>query len=160
MQCGRGCGPWGRACPFPLPLPPVSSGAGSVHSLRALLWTCSVPLFCEQPAVCSGQLIFSLSLLLSHGLSCYLALAPSDCPQGIRPGPYPKVLIPPLLSVRPHLLVADAGVWGTFLLGVAFRHVICGFYLFFLPVRLPSEIRKLPETHQCEGFLVFGYFLY
>ena len=27
------------------------------------------------------------------------------------------------------LLVADAGVWGTFLLGVAFRQVICGFYL-------------------------------
>ena len=41
---------------------------------------------------------------------------------------------------RPHLLVADAGVWGTFLLGVAFRHVICGFYLFYLPVRLPSKI--------------------
>ena len=41
---------------------------------------------------------------------------------------------------RPHLLVADAGVWGTFLLGVAIRHVICGFYLFFLQVRLPSEI--------------------
>ena len=41
---------------------------------------------------------------------------------------------------HPYLLVADAGVWGTFLLGVAFRHVICGFYLFFLPVRLPSKI--------------------
>ena len=36
----------------------------------------------------------------------------------------------------PHLLVADASVWGTFLLWVAFRHVICGFYLFFLSVRL------------------------
>ena len=44
----------------------------------------------------------------------------------------------------PHLLVADATVWGNFLLGVAFRHAICGFYLFFLPVRLPSEIWKLP----------------
>ena len=29
---------------------------------------------------------------------------------------------------RPHLLVAGAGVWGTFLLGVACRHVICGPY--------------------------------
>ena len=47
--------------PFPSPLPPVSGGAGPVHSLRALLWTCSVPLFCERPAVCSGRLIFSLS---------------------------------------------------------------------------------------------------
>ena len=53
---------------------------------------------------------------------------------------------------HPHLLVADAGVWGTFLLGVAFRHVICGFYLFFLPVRLPSEIRKLPPGPPVRGF--------
>ena len=34
---------------------------------------------------------------------------------------------------RPHLLVAGAGVWGTFLLGVAFRHVICGPYLISPP---------------------------
>ena len=33
----------------------------------------------------------------------------------------------------PHLLVAGAGVWGIFLLGVAFRHVICGPYLLFPP---------------------------
>ena len=52
----------------------------------------------------------------------------------------------------PHLLVADAGVWGTFLLGVACRHVVCGFYLFFLPVRLPSEIQKLPTDPPVRGF--------
>ena len=34
---------------------------------------------------------------------------------------------------RPYLLVAGAGIWGTFLLGVAFRHVICGPYLIFPP---------------------------
>ena len=34
---------------------------------------------------------------------------------------------------HPHLLVAGAGVWGTFLLVVAFRHVICGPYLIFPP---------------------------
>ena len=34
---------------------------------------------------------------------------------------------------RPHLLVAGAGVWSTFLLGVAFRHAICGPYLIFPP---------------------------
>ena len=50
------------------------------------------------------------------------------------------------------LLVVDASVWGTFLLGVAFRHVICGFHLFFLPVRLPSEIRKLPPDPPVRGF--------
>ena len=52
--------------PFPSPLPPASSGAGLVRSLRALLWTCSDPLFCQRPAVCSGRLIFSLSLAISQ----------------------------------------------------------------------------------------------
>ena len=40
----------------------------------------------------------------------------------------------------------------SFLLGVAFRLVICGFYLFFLPVRLPSKIRKLPPDLLVRGF--------
>ena len=53
---------------------------------------------------------------------------------------------------RPHLLMADASIWDTFLLGVAFRHVICGFYLFFVPVRLPSEIQKLPPDLPVRGF--------
>ena len=44
------------------------------------------------------------------------------------------------------------GVWGTFLLGVAFRHIICGFYLFFLPGRLLSKIRKLPPEPPVRGF--------
>ena len=48
--------------------------------------------------------------------------------------------------------MADAGVWGTFMLGVAFRHVIFGFYLFFLLVRLPSEIQKLSPDLQVRGF--------
>ena len=52
----------------------------------------------------------------------------------------------------PHLLMVDASVWGTFLLGVDFRHVICGFYLFFLLVRLPSEIQKLPPDPPVRGF--------
>ena len=35
---------------------------------------------------------------------------------------------------HPCLLVVDESVWGTSLLRVAFRHIICGFYLFvFLP---------------------------
>ena len=52
----------------------------------------------------------------------------------------------------PHLLVADVRIWGTFLLGVAFRHVICGFYLLSLLVRLPSEIRKHPPDPPVTGF--------
>ena len=39
--------------PFPSPLPPTSSGDG-----LALLWSFSVPLFCEPLAVCLGLLIF------------------------------------------------------------------------------------------------------
>ena len=42
--------------PFPCPLPPTSSGDGP-----ALLWSFSVPLFCEPPVVCSGPLIFPCS---------------------------------------------------------------------------------------------------
>ena len=48
--------------------------------------------------------------------------------------------------------MADVSVWDTFLLGVAFRHVICGFYLCLLLVRLPSEIRKLPPDPPVRRF--------
>ena len=159
MQCGRGCGPWGRACPFPLPVPPAPGGAGPVHCRLALPWTCSDPLFCERLAVCSGRLIFSLSFavhqfkLVSHKSSLRLSSGHSG----------------PVLTLSnaagsspfsPHLLVADAGVWGTFLLGVAFRHVICGFYLFSSQSGCPPRFKNFPQTRQCEGFLVFGNFLY
>ena len=96
----------GLFAPFPSPLPPTSSGDGP-----ALLWGFSVPLFCEPPAVCSGRLIFSLAIGPVLTLS-----------NAARSSPF-----------RPYLLVAGAGVWGTFLLGVAFRHVICGPYLIFPP---------------------------
>ena len=154
----RSLGP--EPAPFPYPLPPASGGAGRVHTLRALLWTCSDPLFCEQPAVCSGRLSFSLSFaapqfkLLTH--KCSLRL-----PSG-HSGPVLTLSNAACSSpFHPHLLVADAGVWGTFLLGVAFRHVICGLYLFF-PSQLgcPPRFKNFPQTHQCEGFLVFGNFLY
>ena len=46
----------------------------------------------------------------------------------------------------------DGGVWSTFLPGVAFRHVICGFYSFSLPVRSPSKIQKLPPAPPVWGF--------
>ena len=41
----------------------------------------------------------------------------------------------------PRSLLADAGLWATSLLGVAARHVICGFSLFFPPsyVALPDS---------------------
>ena len=69
--------------------------------------------------------------------------------RALRHGAYPKQCH----LLCPHLLRVDAGVWGPFLLGVVFRHVICGVYLFiFLPVRLPSEIQKLPPDLPVRGF--------
>ena len=111
---------------------PIYSGDRPVHRRLALLLTCSHPLFCERRAVCLGRLIFSLSLAIpqfkleSHKSSLRLSSGHSGpvftLSNAARSSPF-----------SPHLLVADAGVWGTFLLGVAFRHVICGFYLFFPP---------------------------
>ena len=69
---------------------------------------------------------------------------------------------PPLLF-SPRLLVADTRVWGTSLLGVVVRHVICGvsFIYFFLPVMLPSEIPKLPTDPPVRGFPgVWKFFLF
>ena len=73
--------------------------------------------------------------------------------RAFRSSPYPKQCCP-LLSVQHPLLVADASVWDTFLLGVACRHILYGFYLFFLPVRMPFEIRKLPPDPPVRGFPV------
>ena len=147
--------------PFPSPLPPASClrRGWAVRGLRALLWTYSVPLFCEPPAVCSGRLIFSLSFavpqfkLETHKSSLRLPSGHSGpvltLSNAARSSPF-----------RPHLLVADAGVWGTFLLGVAFRHVICGFYLLFPSQSgCPPRFKNFPQTRQCDGFLVFGNFL-
>ena len=159
MQCGRGAFSGAKFAPFSSPLPSDSSGDGPVRCRLVLLWSFSVPLFCEQPAVCSGRLIFSLSLaipqfkLLSHESSLQLLSGHLD----------------PVLTLSnaahsspfcPHLLVADASVWGTFLLGVAFRHVICGFMYFSSQLGCPLRFENFPQTRQCEGFLVFGNFLY
>ena len=106
--------------PFLSPLPPTSSGAGP-----ALLWSFSVPLFCEWPAVCSGQLVFSLALP-------QFKRAPSDCSQGLRAGPYPKQCRR-FFSVQPPLAGGGCGRLGYFSAGDAFRHVICGPYLISPP---------------------------
>ena len=85
------------------------------------------------------NLFFSpLSLWLSHSFGCYLTLDPSDW-------------------------VEDASVWGTSLLGVAIRHVICGICLFiYLFIYFsawlccPPRFQDSPQTCRWEGFLVFG----
>ena len=90
--------------PFPSPLTPTSSRDGP-----ALLWSFSVPLFCEPPAVCSGQLIFSRAIP-------QFKRAPSDCSQGLRAGPYPKQCRP-LLSVLRPLVGGGCGRLGYFSAG-------------------------------------------
>ena len=159
MQCSRGCSPWGRACPFPLPSASCIRRGWAVRS-RLLLWTCSVPLFCEGPAVCSGRLIFSLSLaipqfkLVTHKSSLRLSSGHSGLVLTLSNAAHSSLFCL-------HLLVVDAGIWGTFLLGVVFRHVICGFYLLFPSQSgCPSRFKNFPQTRQCKGFLVFGNFLY
>ena len=144
--------------PFPSPLPLASSRAGPVCSQLAPLDLLGA-LFCERPAVCSGWLIFSLSFavpqfkLVTHKSSLQLPSGHSGLVLTLSNA----VCSSPFC---PHLLVADAGVWDTFLLGVAFRHIIYGFYLFF-PSQLgyPPRFKNFPQTHQCEGFLVFGNYL-
>ena len=110
--------------------------------------------------MCLGQLTFSLSFavpqfkLVIHKSSLQFPSGHSGwvltLSNAARSSPF-----------HPYLLVADAGAWGTFLLEAAFRNIICGFYLFF-PSQLgcPLRFKNFPQTHQCEGFLVFGNFLY
>ena len=114
----------------PFPAPPASGGGWAGPQLASSSLELPSPSFVLGPAVSSVgafcMLIFSLSLavlqfkLLSHvsslrlppghsGLVLTLSNAAGSSP------------------FSPYLLVADAGVWGTFLLGVAFRLVICGF---------------------------------
>ena len=107
---------------FPLPLPPASylqrGWAGS--SLEFLS-----PFVLRTAGGVFWPVNFSL---LSHGLK----KLPPTALRAFWP-------VPTLRNAsrsspfRPHLLVAGAGVWGTFLLGVAFRHVICGPYLISPP---------------------------
>ena len=141
--------------PFPSTLPPASGrGWAGLLPARSSLEFLSPSRSVNGPAVSSVRvflwLIFPLSLailqfkLLSHVSSLRL-------PSG-HSGPVLTLSNAACSSpFSPHLLVAGVGVWGTFLLGVAFSHVICGFYLFFLPVRLPSKIRKLPPDPPVRG---------
>ena len=66
-----------------------ASGCGERHVRSQLgpLWYSLNPLFCEHTrlwvSTCRGKVIF-FPFWQSHGLGCYLTLAPSYCPQGIQ----------------------------------------------------------------------------
>ena len=136
--------------PFPSPLPPASGGAGPVRSRLAPLDLLR-PFVLPKAGSVLGRLIFSLSfavpqfMLVSHKSSLQLPSGHSGMVDTLSNAACSSPFHPPLAGGR-------CRQWGTFLLGVAFRHVICGFYLFLLPVRLPSEIRKLPPDTPVRGF--------
>ena len=142
---------------WPLPL----AGDGPVCSWLALLWYWLSPLFCVWPSSVLGQgflqdsararsLSLSLAIpqirLLSHISSLRLRSGHSG----------PALTLSNAVCFSPFspcLLVADASVWGTSLLEVAFRHVICGFYLFIFPPgyvafrdlkTFPPQVRGFP----------------
>ena len=147
----------------------VSTQAGWVHLVSALgSWSlaATLPADVNHP---ESQEVFAkkLGTCLQFGRGCRLSpLSPPPCllpPAGHGPVHCRLALLwncsvfllflsnaARSSPFSPHLLVADAGVWGTFLLGVAFRHVMCGFYLFFLPVRLPLRDSKTSPRRATE----------
>ena len=134
--------------PFPSPLPPTSCGDGP-----ALLWSFSVPLFCEPLAVCSGRLILSLAMP-------QFKRAPSDCSQGLWAGPYPKQCYP-LLSVPSLLVGGGCGHLGYFSSGSCFKaRNLWALFNFSSQLGCPLRFENFPQTCQCESFLVIGNFLY
>ena len=96
---------------LPLSPPPClqRGWAGLPQASSSLGWLTSSFVLRVAGSVC-GQVNF---------LNCYLLLAPSDCPQGIRPGPYPKQYRP-LLSIPPPLAGGGCGRPGYFSAGSCF----------------------------------------
>ena len=126
--------------PFLSPLPPASGGG----------WA-------SPPPACSS-LVFTQSFVLGTGGLCIPQFKLLSHVSSLRLPSWHSGLVLTLSNTArsslfsPHLLVADASVWGPFLMGVAFRCVTSVFYLFFLPVRLPSKIQKLPQYPPVRGF--------
>ena len=114
--------------------------------------------------------VLSLSISFFFFLSGYptvwvvISFAPSDCPQGIRPSPYPKLAACASLFST-HSLLVDSSIWATSLLGVVVRCIICGLFIYlfiylFIFSRLccPLRFQNSPQTCRWEGFRVFGNF--
>ena len=160
----------GLAPASPLPL----AGNGPVCSRLALLWYCSVLCSVNRPAVpyvrAFHKLILSLSQSLPLPLSLSLALPQfrllSHLTSLRLPSGHSGLILTLSNAARssrfsPNLLVSDASIWSTFLLWFAFRHVICGFYIYFSSqLGCSPRFKNFPQTCRWEGFLVFGNFLY
>ena len=178
-QFGRRCCLSGRVCPFPALagalLPPTSSGGwvSPQPASSALVFAQSLALWVAGSALGEGfsqdrsisflslSLAIPQSALLSHVTSLTLNSGHSGLVLTLSNAALSSPFIP-------HSLVADASVWATSLLGVALRHVICGFssflsfYLFYL-FSPPSyaalwDSKTAHRPRQWESFLVFGNF--
>ena len=170
MKFVRGCSLWGRVCPSPSGsdcCPPASlplAGDGPFCSWLALLWYLLSPSFCDRASSALGQSFSGeSSLSLSFFFSLSLAISQFELLSHVSAFRLPSGHSGSVLTLSnvahvslfsPRLLVANVNIQATLLLGVAVRHVICGFYLFifFLPVMLPSEIPKLPTDPLVRGF--------
>ena len=127
-------------------------GDGPVCSPLAFFGYLLNPLFCEQARwrlrleLFAGKFslyISFLSLSLSLSLSLFLSIPQFGLLSQVSSLRSPSGHSDLVLTLSnaaytflfcPSLLVADVSVWATSPLGVAFRHVICGVYLFiFLP---------------------------
>ena len=149
-------------CHLPASLPPVV-GEGPVCIWLALLWYSLNPLSCEKARLClrlepfAGKFffffffffLFLLSLaipqfgLLSQVSSLRLSSGHSGLVLTIRNAARASLF-------SPSLLVVDASIWATSLLGVAVRCKICGFYLFLFCSQLccPQRFQNSPQTRQ------------
>ena len=169
---------WGWDCTFPSgsgcrapPPPPTSlplagewdhlqlASSPLVFTQSFVLWAGqAVPQSFLQESSLSLSLFF-LSHWLSHSLGCYIMLAPSDCPQCIQTQSLPlsKQPTPPGSS--------PARCWQTQASGLLLCQELClavwsVCVVFFFPSQLccPLRFQNSPQTHQWEGFLVFGNF--
>ena len=150
--------PFSSGCHLPASLPAV--GNGPVHCQLALLWYSLSPLFCEQAWQCLRFELFMgkfslplLSLFLSLAIPQFGLLAHVS---SFRLSSGHSCLVLTLSNAAraslfsPRLLVADVSIWATSQLGVAVRHVICGFYSFIFSSRLCCLLRfqNSPQTRQ------------
>ena len=151
-QFGRGCCLWGGDCPFLVlalaHLPPclqkkmgqpkagqLSCGISSILCSVSRLAVLQVRAFHREVVSLSLFSLFSLLSCLSL-LSLSLAITLFALLFHISSLRLPSghtCSVPTLNSAAPTLLVADTSIWATSPLGVAVRHVICGFYLFIFP---------------------------
>ena len=143
FQFGRGCLPGAEFAPFWVWLvpdyPTASSGGWAGPQLASSSLVLLSSLFCKRAGSALG---WGFSQANSLSLSLSLAIPQFRLLFHVSSLILPSGHSGPVLTLSnaahsspfsPQLLVANVSIWGTFRLGVAFRRVICGLYLFIFP---------------------------